>query len=627
MSGLLAELKRRNVFRVGMAYMVLSWVLLQVGDVVFEALKLGTSANTLLLAILAIGFIPALIFAWVFELTPEGLVVDSGGQQSEASRRSTEKKLNITVIVLLLVGIGLLIVDRLLPKAAEMGDVAVSRTNMAPRDAAANRGNAAKDSIAVLPFVNMSPDADNEYFSDGISEEILNVLVRIPGLKVAGRTSSFSFKGRNLDLRDIGAALDVKHVLEGSVRRSGDNLRITAQLIRSDTGFHLWSKTYDRQLLDVFDIQEDIAISVATELALSLGLEAGNNLVPDRTDDIVAYEKYLRAKQLYLQRGLDNLTTALLLLQEVVARDPGFAPAWANIAAVYSVYESWQPTQPPLGDYLQWRAIGSAAARQAIELDPDNAEAHVSLGWFLFYGRDFAAALKAMDRAVELAPENPTVLDDTAQSLLQVGYINEAMELSRRAIAVDPLVPIFQKTLGVIYMEGKSFLTGIDAYAAAVEQFRKVMTLNKTFPDTYENIFWIRMRQSKFDQARAIAEEGAVAGAFTETQLHDFIALVDAAQESDAALRQLGEELDDGFVHFQIAEHLQDVALTLATSAADWDSDYLREPFYFSYSDARVYQQAQWKDQIRQSGVLDLWRARGFPPQCQPVGEDDFDCS
>ena len=159
-------------------------------------------------------------------------------------------------------------------------------------------------SIATLPFVNMSPDADNEYFADGISEEILNVLVRIPDLKVTGRTSSFSFKGRDLDLREIGSALGVEHILESSMRRSGKNLRITAQLIRSDTGFHLWSKTYDRQLLDIFDIQEDIAISVATELALSLRLEAGYNLVPDRTSDIVAYEKYLKAKQYYLQRGL-----------------------------------------------------------------------------------------------------------------------------------------------------------------------------------------------------------------------------------------------------------------------------------------------------------------------------------
>ena len=481
MNRLLGELQRRNVFRVGMAYLVLSWVLLQVGDVVFEALHLPTTANTLLLAILAIGFIPALIFAWVFELSPEGLVVDSGGQQSAASRRSTEKKLNITVIVLLLVGIGLLVLDRLSPKVAEIGDAAASRTSIGSRDGAVNRSNAAAQTIAVLPFVNMSPDADNEYFADGISEEILNVLVRIPDLKVTGRTSSFSYKGRNLDLREIGSALGVKHVLEGSVRRSGENLRITAQLIRSDTGFHLWSKTYDRQLLDIFDIQEDIAISVATELALSLGLEAGNNLVPDRTDDIVAYEKYLRAKQLYLQRGLDNLTTALLLQEEVVARDPGFAPAWANIAAIYSVYESWQPNQPPLGDYLQWRAIGSAAARQAIKLDPDNAEAHVSLGWFLFFGQEFSAAFEAMDRAIELAPDNPMVLDDIAQALLQVGYINEAAVLAKRAVTIEPLVPIFQKTLGVIYMEGNSYFTDIDAYAAAVEQFRKAIDAEQNF--------------------------------------------------------------------------------------------------------------------------------------------------
>jgi len=173
MNRLLGELQRRNVFRVGMAYLVLSWVLLQVGDVVFEALHLPATANTLLLAILAIGLIPVLIFAWVFELSPEGLVVDSGGQQSAASRRSMEEKLNITVIVLLLVGIGLLVLDRLSPKVAEIGDAAASRISIGSSDGAVNRSNAAAQTIAVLPFVNMSPDADNEYFADGISEEIL----------------------------------------------------------------------------------------------------------------------------------------------------------------------------------------------------------------------------------------------------------------------------------------------------------------------------------------------------------------------------------------------------------------------------------------------------------------------
>ena len=188
-------------------------------------------------------------------------------------------------------------------------------------------------SIAVLPFTDLSEAGDQEFFSDGISEEILNVLVRIPDLKVAGRTSSFSFKGKNADLREIGATLGVSHLLEGSVRRSGARLRITAQLIRSDDGFHLWSETFDREQTDIFEIQDEIARAIADQLALSLGLDDGP-IIPDRTDDIVAYENYLRAEQLYFKRGKENLEIAALMLGEVIARDPDYAPAWSALSGV-----------------------------------------------------------------------------------------------------------------------------------------------------------------------------------------------------------------------------------------------------------------------------------------------------
>ncbi|MBT8067729.1 MAG: adenylyl cyclase, partial [Gammaproteobacteria bacterium] len=236
-----AELKRRNVFRVGIAYLVASWVLMQVVDVISPVFELPEWAPKLIFLLLAIGLVPALIFAWAFELTPEGIKRESEVSPEGSITRSTGRKLNFVIIGFLVAAVALLLVERQL----KTGDVPEAATEVAT---AADTG---ARSIAVLPFVNMSSDAEQEFFSDGITEEILNSLASVKELKVAGRTSSFAFKGQNDDLRRIGDALGVEHILEGSVRKAGAKVRITAQLIQVDDGFHLWSETYDRELTDV----------------------------------------------------------------------------------------------------------------------------------------------------------------------------------------------------------------------------------------------------------------------------------------------------------------------------------------------------------------------------------------
>ncbi|MEQ8207120.1 MAG: hypothetical protein RIA65_13155, partial [Woeseia sp.] len=236
------ELKRRNVFRVGIAYAVASWVLLQVVDVISPVLDLPAWAPKLVFVILAIGLIPALVFAWAFEMTPEGLKKESDVDRSNSIADTTARKLNYVITGFLVLAVVLLLVERQMRPAvvapAEIESVAAAEEVQRER------------SIAVLPFVNMSSDAEQEFFSDGITEEILNSLASVKELKVAGRTSSFAFKGQNDDLRRIGDSLGVQHILEGSVRKSGEKVRITAQLIQVDNGFHLWSETYDRELTD-----------------------------------------------------------------------------------------------------------------------------------------------------------------------------------------------------------------------------------------------------------------------------------------------------------------------------------------------------------------------------------------
>ena len=316
----LAELRRRNVIRVSVAYAIIGWILAQVAEFAFENFGAPDWVLKSVVVVLLLGLPIAVFFAWAFEVTPEGIKREEDVDRSESVTSKTGHKLNILIIACLLLVAVLIVAQPYLPGVAPQG-----RSN--------SQVTAEGDSIAVLPFADLSEMGDQEFFADGISEEILNVLVRIPGLKVAGRTSSFSFKGRNEDLREIGAALGVNHVLEGSVRRSGTRLRITAQLIRGEDGFHLWSETYDREISDIFEIQDEIARSVADQLVVSLGLSS-ETLVKDRTEDLVAYENYLRAKQLFLDRGKDNLDMALLLLSEATARDPDFALAWGGIASV-----------------------------------------------------------------------------------------------------------------------------------------------------------------------------------------------------------------------------------------------------------------------------------------------------
>jgi TolB-like protein len=259
---LFQELKRRNVIRIAILYLVSSWVLLQLADVLSSLLNAPEFAGSIVVMLLVLGFFPALIFAWVYEMTPEGLKREVEVDRSQSMTPETGKKLNVVIIVLLVIAISGLVVDRLIPETSVEEDAVLVESPEAPVNDL---------SIAVLPFADLSPGSDQEYFSDGIAEEILNVLVRIEGLKVASRTTSWGFKGQEaLGIPFIAEKMNVRHVLEGSVRKSGDTVRITAQLIDADTDQHLWSETYDRTLTaeSVFEVQDDIAQAIVEQLGI-----------------------------------------------------------------------------------------------------------------------------------------------------------------------------------------------------------------------------------------------------------------------------------------------------------------------------------------------------------------------
>ena len=322
---LVDELKRRNVFRVAIAYVILGWVVMQVTDIAVPALLLPEWVTSLVFFLGLVGLPFALLFAWAFELTPDGLKRSHEVSEEDSIRSQTAQKLEHVVVVLLLIVVAFLAWDKF--GAGSVPLVAATPVTQAP---AATVAAEIGKSIAVLPFVNMSDDKD--YFADGLSEEVLNLLAKIPELKVSGRTSSFKFKGRNEGLREIGDALGVATVLEGSVRKSGTRLRITAQLINVEDGFHIWSETYDREMTDVFDMQDDIAAKIMAALEIHLGTAEPKRKRP--TENMLAYEKYLAARA-HASQDAWSSPASINLLKEVVEIDPTFAEAWEFLAINY----------------------------------------------------------------------------------------------------------------------------------------------------------------------------------------------------------------------------------------------------------------------------------------------------
>jgi TolB-like protein len=307
------ELKRRNVFRVGAAYIVAAWLLIQVAETIFPLFGFGDAPARITVILLAIGFPLFLLFSWVFELTPEGLKKEKDIDRTVSVTRKTGKQLDRVIILLLALGLGYFAFDKFVLDPARDA-VLVEETAQQTRSDVLVESYGDK-SIAVLPFVNMSDDARNEYFSDGISEELLNLLAQIPELRVISRSSSFSFKGKDIAIPEVAKQLNVAHVLEGSVRKAGNRVRITAQLIdgRSDT--HLWSDTYDRELDDIFAVQDEIAAAISVALKIKLKLVAGEMMQPEaiKTANTDAYVAYLQGRELIRGRGWVNMEGAIRL--------------------------------------------------------------------------------------------------------------------------------------------------------------------------------------------------------------------------------------------------------------------------------------------------------------------------
>jgi len=431
---LIQELRRRNVFKVGAAYVVLTWLIAQVTDVFLESFGAPEWVIKTVLLLLVIGFPLALFFAWAFEMTPEGIKKEKDVDRSQSITTETGRKLDFTIIAILLLALGYFSFDKIVQNQTRDAEIA-----QAAAEAVQAAARPVEKSIAVLPFVNMSDDASNEYFSDGISEEILNSLAKIKQLKVAGRTSSFAFKGKSQDLRQIGEALGVEHILEGSVRKAGTKIRITAQLIQVDDGFHLWSETYDRELTDVFAIQDEIATAILEQLKAQLIGEDVTPVMATRTNT-EAYELYLLAKQRMYQRTGPTIEAAAELLDRAIALDPGYAPAYAQRGIATLLLSEGEGTYGDIPSE-QAAAQGKLYLDKALQLDPRLAEGWAGLGLYHYGATPSRAdqAIEALNKALALNPNLINASNWLHNTLTQQGRPAEARDIVMGMIDRDPL--------------------------------------------------------------------------------------------------------------------------------------------------------------------------------------------
>lgn len=503
MKRLILELRRRNVFRIGIAYLIAAWLLMQMTDVLVPVLLLPGWVPRLVFLLLAIGFIPALILAWAYEMTPEGLRRETDVDPDASITNQTGKKLDYLIIGTLAVAVVVLLADKYLLESPITGIVDSDRPA----------------TIAVLPFDAMSSNPDDENFADGLTEELLNSLAKISELGVVGRTSSFYYKDNPQDLREIGASLQVAHVLEGSVRRDGNQLRITAQLIRTDNGFHLWTETYDRTLEDIFAIQEDIAEHVADALQVAiLGAEA-EALTKHGTENSEAHSRYLiasayirqgRAFGLDASQGLEHLATARQLLEEAVAIDPEFANAWAMLAVVYHQLTGWGLVDDS-GNMLNRDDAGplaDAAVNKAIELAPELPEAwaangfHHSQSYVYLESSQSSEAETAFERAFSLDRNNIAVLELYADFRSRLGEHSRAASLYQRATTLDPLSNVRLRLARSLYLGG-----------SPADAWREYRTVGDLYPDAnvHRGLAEIEFDRGHFHHALALmtGESGA----------------------------------------------------------------------------------------------------------------------
>ena len=608
--GLFAELKRRNVIRVAILYVVTAWLMLQAADVGMSALGLPDWTGKLVLFLLALGFPIALIFSWIYELTPEGIKRESEIDRTESITGHTGHRINITIGVLLVLAIVVVVADRLVVDDDAPSPAAAA---LAPP---ADEAEVDDKSIAVLPFANLSGNPDEDYFSDGMTEEILNVLAKNTALKVAARTSVFKFKGQGGDIRQIGEELGVGHVIEGSVRRDGERIRVTAQLIRVDDGFHVWSETYDRELKSVFAIQDDIARRIADALEATLGAAGADAPEPRGDVDPAAYEDYLKGRALY--RARSDIPRAIGYFEETVELAPEMAAAWASLTLSLEVAHWFvSPLErAALGDVIGRMRM---AAERAAALEPRSAMTLHALANVARADLRFAEAERLYLQSIAADPTYPDVREDYAEFLYHLGFPDESLAASRELVALEPLVWVFWGRIGDVG-------TLLDRDDLIEEYELRMQELAPTADFGVLARYGQSFSHGRFEEARellgqAYRKDPASAGPGRALFLWS---MGEPGMDDEMARFMIRRK--SVFVQYAIPRGDSDLFFEAARLAHVPEARYTLHYSLGLPIAAPLLSDPRARAVIRDLGFEAYWRQRGWPALCRPLGDDDFEC-
>ncbi len=592
---LLEELKRRKVFKVGAAYVVVAWLAIQAVSIGFPAFDAPPWVLRVFILVSLLGFPVTLVMAWVFDVTPEGLKLDTSTSGSK----------------------------RLFAVAGLLGVLAIGwyfygQPSIRKGDAAAPASLIASDphSIAVLPFDNMSGDPKQDYFSDGMTEQLLDVLAKVPGLKVVARTSVFQFKGKGGDVRDIGNKLGVAYIVEGSVRRDGEEVRITAQLVRVSDGFHVWSETYDRKLVGVFTLQDEIAGRISGTLEKSLGVSTA---IQARTPvDPVAYDEYLKGRALLRQRK--DLPGAIGHFKAAVAKAPEFADGWSSLSlAEDSIY--WY-VRMDKAQAVDWLAQAASAAERANVLAPNSAATQHLLGNAAREHFEYATAEQYYLRSIAIDASYPDVREDYSELLYQVGRVQDSAIATQQVVELDPY-----------YIVG--WMRRFDAEAALDDRKGVEQALTRVRELDPNNVYSIfgefdyALDHGRDDEARkaaaALEELHPVQGALMRVLLPwAFSEATADAQAARVALKSM-PTMEVG--KYLVARNDTAGFLEFMDQVGPLDQTYFFAKMFVSTTGRRsMLGDPRIKARLIDYGFVAYWRKSGWPAGCRALGDTDFEC-
>jgi len=594
-TGLISELRRRSVFRVAASYVVVGWIIIQVVSAVSTPLALPEWFETAVIVLLGIGFPIALIFAWAFDLTPDGIKRAHSGD--EFNKRTVGSKLDYALIIGLIVVAVVTLVEK--SPSSISGDPAVTFTAEGSH------------SIAVLPFVDMSPDGDQEYFGDGIAEELLNELTRLEGLHVASRTSSFSFKHSGSDSKTIAEALGVKSILEGSIRKDGNQIRITAQLINAADDFHVWSATYDRELADIFAIQEEIATSVAGALGVRLGVGGVNAFHGAGTKNVEAYELYLRVIQL---NPAADFAKRIQLLERAIELDPNYAAAWAahGLTVASAMWNSLPEDAPAILENAYPLVV------RAVELNPASGQAQSLLATILYPRHDWIGAAETHVTALSLLSDRPTV-SQHANLLMRAGRSAAARAKYAEAESLEPL-------------DGTpSFMLYVSLAEAQYDEAQEVVNSEWSDRDLLGANLEIALNRGESEGIKTAIRALPTSTISTNTL---YLPVLRQFDSPEMALSTLLAVYSDASVQWPskfhdialLAAYFDDPAFALRVKAEEVRNTPVRQGalWYPVMSDVRRL--PAFKELVTDINLVAYWGAYGWADVCRPLGVDDFEC-